>query len=381
MPGIYIHVPFCKQACHYCDFHFSTSLKYKNDFINALLKEIELQAGYLKENAALQETGVESIYFGGGTPSILTQEDLFRIFDQIAKYHTILPQAEITLEANPDDLDLNKLKLLKQTPVNRLSIGIQSFHEEDLRWMNRAHSATQSLNAVKRSQDIGFKNLTIDLIYGFPILSDIKWEQNLKTIIDLDVPHVSSYCMTVEPRTKLADFIKKGKTTPMDEEQAARHFEMLTYHLKGQGYQHYEISNFCKEEHYSRHNSNYWKGEKYLGLGPSAHSFNGNTRQWNVANNQNYIASLNQGHLSFEKEELSANQKYNEYVLTTLRTIWGTSLDVINNNFGKDFLNHCIKEAQPHIEKDWLISENSILYLSEQGKLMADKIASDLFRD
>lgn len=382
MSGIYIHIPFCKQACHYCDFHFSTSLKYKDDFIKALLKEIELQAKYLKEDSSsIKETGVETIYFGGGTPSILGQEDIFRIFDQLAKHHNILPEAEITLEANPDDLNSNKLKLLKQTPVNRLSIGIQSFHEEDLKWMNRAHNATEGLNAIHRSRDMGFENLTIDLIYGFPGLSDEKWEENLKTAIGLAIPHISSYCMTVEPRTALADFIQKGKATPMDEEQAARHFEMLTYHLKNNDYEHYEISNFCKKEHYSRHNSNYWKGKKYLGLGPSAHSFNGSSRQWNVANNQSYITSLNRGHLTFEKEVLSITQKYNEYVLTTLRTMWGTSLDVINEVFGKDFMDHITKEAQIHIEKEWLISENNTFYLSEQGKLMADKIASDLFCD
>ena len=382
MSGIYIHIPFCKQACHYCDFHFSTSLKYKGDFIKALLKEIELQAEYLKEDSSsLRETGVETIYFGGGTPSILGQEDIFRIFDHLARYYNILPGAEITLEANPDDLNSNKLKLLKQTPVNRLSIGIQSFHEEDLKWMNRAHNAVEGLNAIHRSRDTGFENLTIDLIYGFPGLSDKKWEENLKTAIGLAVPHISSYCMTVEPRTALADFIQKGKAIPMDEEQAARHFEMLTYHLKSNGYKHYEISNFCKKEHYSRHNSNYWKGKKYLGFGPSAHSFNGSSRQWNVANNQNYITSLNRGHLSFEKESLSITQKYNEYVLTTLRTMWGTSLDVINEVFGKDFVYHITKEAQTHIEKEWLIFENNTFYLSEQGKLMSDKIASDLFFD
>jgi len=279
MSGIYIHIPFCRQACHYCDFHFSTSLKNKKPFLKALLKESELRRNYLGNEK------IQTIYFGGGTPSLLTKDEILFIIDELHKYHEIEPAAEITLEANPDDLSIEKIKELKQTPVNRLSIGIQSFFDEDLKFMNRTHNAEEAVSSVKASQDEGFENITIDLIYGTPTLTNENWEQNLSRALSLNVPHVSCYELTVEPNTALHSFIKKGKIGPLDEQKTAMQFEMVMNRMKAENFIHYEISNFCKEGFYSRHNSNYWSRKKYLGLGPSAHSYNGTSRQWNIANN------------------------------------------------------------------------------------------------
>lgn len=374
MAGIYIHIPFCKQACSYCDFHFSTSLKNKDAFISSLLKEVEMQKEYLGTKK------IATIYFGGGTPSLLNEYEILRVFDTLNNYFDIDRDAEITLEANPDDLTKEKIRQLKGTPINRFSIGIQSFYDEDLRLMNRAHNSQEAVYAVKCAQDSGFENITIDLIYGIPTLTDHKWRNNLQNAFLLDVKHISSYCLTVEPKTQLAHQVKTGQVSNVDEHQSAEQFEVMLEAMHKNHFIQYEISNFCKDGFYSRHNSNYWMKEKYLGLGPSAHSYNGSSRQWNISNNAQYIASIEKGELNFEKEELSAEQRYNEYILTSLRTIWGASLDQIENTLGTIFVEHCKKEAEKYIRSNDVINSENKLFLTDKGKLIADRIASDLFK-
>lgn len=386
MAGIYIHIPFCKQACHYCDFHFSTSLKNKDSFLKALKKEIVLQKEYLSLSTTTpgstlrgEVTEVNTIYFGGGTPSLLSQTELMDIFEMLHNYFKISKDAEITLEANPDDLNQKKIKELKDTPINRLSIGIQSFFDEDLKLMNRAHSSQEALSAVKASQDKGFENITIDLIYGIPTLTNEKWKHNLRNAFDLEVKHISSYCLTVEAKTALAHLVKEGKIKNVDEQQSADQYEIMLDEMRKNNFVQYEISNFCKDNFFSLHNSNYWLKENYLGLGPSAHSYNGNSRQWNISNNALYIQSLEKNILSFEEETLTITQHYNEYILTTLRTLWGTDLKYIEDHFGKDYLLYCAAEAEKHIHAEEIKKEENKLFLTDKGKLFADKIASNLF--
>ncbi len=386
MAGIYIHIPFCKQACHYCDFHFSTSLKNKDSFLKALKKEIVLQKEYLSPSyrttlSTLRGEGgrINTIYFGGGTPSLLSQIELMDIFETLNKHFEISLDAEITLEGNPDDLTSKKIKELKGTPINRLSIGIQSFYDEDLKLMNRAHNSQEAISAVKGSQDKGFENITIDLIYGIPTLTNDKWKQNLRTAFDLEVKHISSYCLTVEPKTALAHLVKEGRIKNVDEQQSAEQFEMMLDEMRRNNFVQYEISNFCKDNFFSRHNSNYWLKENYLGLGPSAHSYNGYGRQWNISNNALYIQSLEKNKLNFEEETLTISQHYNEYVLTSLRTMWGTDLKYIEEYFGENYLVYCNSEAEKHINCEEIKKERNKLFLTDKGKLFADKIASDLF--
>ncbi|AFD08338.1 radical SAM family heme chaperone HemW [Solitalea canadensis] len=373
MAGIYIHIPFCKKACYYCDFHFSTNWKVKTELLAAIEQELELQRNYLNGES------VETVYFGGGTPSILTGEEINAILDKINTLHHVAASAEITLEANPDDLDAAKIKELRQTAVNRFSIGIQSFFDEDLQWMNRAHNASEAKSSIMRAQDAGFENITCDLIYGYPLLTNKKWKENIQTLIDLQIPHISSYSMTVEPQTALASFIRKNKQQPMNEEQSAEQFQYLIEELSKANFLHYEISNFGKEGWLSKHNSNYWFGKKYLGIGPSAHSFNGETRQWNIANNYKYIDSLSQKKIPFEEELLSPVQRLNEYVMTALRTMWGIDLKKIENNYGKEFLEEIMHTAEKYIDKQWVTNNEDKLILSKEGKLYADLIASELF--
>lgn len=374
MAGIYIHIPFCKQACNYCDFHFSTSLKNKEAFLDALKKEIELQKDYLGTKK------INTIYLGGGTPSLLNQHELLQLFDTIDKHFEIDKDAEITLEANPDDLTKNKIKELKDTPINRFSIGIQSFYDEDLKLMNRAHNSQEAISAVKGAQDAGFENITIDLIYGIPNLTEHRWRNNLQNAFLLDVKHISAYCLTVEPKTVLAHQVKTKQIKNIDEQQSSEQFEIMLDAMKQQGFVQYEISNFCKDNFYSKHNSNYWLKEKYLGLGPSAHSYNGITRQWNISNNALYIKEIEENKLNFELEELTNSQRYNEYILTSLRTIWGTSLAIISSIYGNDYQTYCLKEVEKYILSEDVKIEANKLFLTDKGKLIADKIASDLFK-
>lgn len=371
---LYVHVPFCKQACHYCDFHFSTSLRYKGEMVDALIREIEIRHDYLKDK------NLQSIYFGGGSPSILETADIARIIEQAAKYFSLAEDIEITLEANPDDLTQRKVtELRRQTPVNRFSIGIQSFFEEDLRWMNRAHTSEEAETVIKRVQDAGFDNLTCDLIYGFPLLTDEKWMHNINRLIQQDIRHISSYAMTVEENTALHHFVKKGKTRPMDDRQMATQFLMLLNTLEYRGYEQYEISNFAKDGCYARHNTNYWKGVHYLGIGPSAHSFDGDSRMWNVRNNALYIAGLQQGEIRSESERLSEEDKLNEYIMTSLRTIWGVDLGFITEKFGDDIAQSVKRKSAKYILSGKMLDEGARLVLTKSGKLFADLIASELF--
>ncbi len=373
MAGIYLHIPFCKQACHYCDFHFSTSLGYREEVIKAMHEELKRRRDYLPDKK------IDSIYFGGGTPSILKGSEIQRFIDQIANEYDLMDGAEITLEANPDDLEAAQVKELRATQVNRFSIGIQSFFEEDLRWMNRAHNASQADSAIKRVQDAGFENITIDLIYGFPLLTDLKWRENILKTMAFDIPHISAYAMTVEQKTALGHFVKKGKQPPMNEQQASAQFIYLMESLMEKGYEHYEISNFAIPGRYSRHNTSYWQGTPYLGIGPSAHSFDGEARQWNISNNHKYTESIINETSAAETEHLTKDDKYNEYIMTRLRTIWGVDLTRVEQEFGYDYLRHTEKMAAPFIEKGWLKQTAQTISLSREGKLFADHIASELF--
>lgn len=372
MAGIYIHIPFCKQACHYCDFHFSTSLAYKDELLNALEQEIHLQKDFLNGDT------VQTIYFGGGTPSLLNGEEVSRLINTITDLHSVSSDAEITLEANPDDLGPKKLKELKGSPLNRFSIGIQSFFDDDLVWMNRAHRSNEAESSVKRAQDAGFENITVDLIYGYPLLTDAKWKFNLDKVFDLQAQHVSAYSMTVEPRTALASFIKNKKQPSMNDEQSSEQFIQLMEAMQTHGFEHYEISNFCKPGHYSRHNTNYWKGVKYLGIGPSAHSYDGEKRQWNIANNAKYIQAIGKKTIPAEIEILTEENRLNEYVMTSLRTQWGLNLDQLNT-IAKGASEPLLNEAQKFFEKEWIVQKDQTIYLTQTGKLYADHIASELF--
>ncbi len=397
MSGIYLHIPFCKQACYYCDFHFSTSLKRKDEMVQALVKEL-----ILRKNE-LQNKTIETIYFGGGTPSLLSIDELRLLIDTIYKNYEVIDNPEITLEANPDDLmsiqnttfsavkilpklrGSNTFEAYKKIGINRLSIGIQSFFDDDLKSMNRAHNskeAKESLSVATRH----FDNITIDLIYGIPTMTNERWIENLQIAFDFGVNHISSYALTVEPKTALASFIKKGNYPPIDEELALAHFNILVEVTEKQGFVHYEISNFGKPDYFSKHNTSYWLGKPYLGIGPSAHSFNGKYRSWNISNNTKYIKAIQDGVLPQEVEELSINDRFNETIMTGLRTIWGVSLDQIEQDFGTDFKNHLLKRVEKFIDQGFLVVEKchtersrSALKTTIKGKFLVDGIVSDLF--
>jgi oxygen-independent coproporphyrinogen-3 oxidase len=373
MAGIYLHIPFCKQACYYCNFHFSTSLLQQEAMVNSILQEITLQKDYLAQEP------VHTIYFGGGTPSLLKEQELTALLSHLRATFTIAADAEITLEANPDDLTAEKLVQLKAAGINRLSIGVQSFHEEDLTWMNRAHNSRQALDCIKQAQDLGFQNITIDLIYGGPTLTNEGWEQNVKQAIALGVPHLSCYALTVEPGTALDHFIKKKKMAATDPDKAAQHFEMLMEWLGAAGYEHYEISNFALPGWHSRHNSSYWQGKPYLGLGPSAHSFNGTSRQWNIANNAQYIKSIAAATVPFEIESLTTAMQFNEYIMTSLRTSAGCNLEWVAEKFGTDLTIHLLAHSEPYIKMGRIERVGEALRLTKAGRLFADGIAGELF--
>lgn len=373
MPGIYIHVPFCKKACHYCNFHFSTQLQLKSDLVAAICKEAVLRKTFLQE-------AVDTIYFGGGTPSLLSGSELELLLNTLNEHYTIAPNAEITLEANPDDIDIDKLNDWHQAGINRLSIGIQSFFEEDLQWMNRAHNAQQAKHCIELAQTAGFYNLTIDLIYGTPGLTNERWKLNIETALTLGIPHLSCYALTVEPNTALDVMVRKGTKEEVDTDHQATHFNILTETLQNVGFEHYEISNFAKPGFRSKHNSSYWQGKPYLGLGPSAHSFDGHvTRQWNISNNTLYINSLQQGIIPFESETLTTVQRINEYLMTGLRTIEGISLNFLEKNWGEERKQEVLKAAQLHIAQQNIQLQNQNIILTALGKFLADGIAADLF--
>jgi len=374
MAGIYLHIPFCKQKCTYCNFHFSTSLKMKEDLLLAMHQEIRMQQDYLRDSP------VETIYFGGGTPSLLSAGEIERLFDTIYHHFPNLQLKECTLEANPDDLNSNYLKALRYTPINRLSIGVQSFHQTDLQFMNRAHNAQQADYAIKAAQDAGFTNLTIDLIYGTPALTDAQWKHNLLQVKNLQIPHFSAYALTVEEGTVLHHSIEKKHLAPLDNEQSAAQFELLMEQAEAMGYEHYEISNLALKDHHAVHNSNYWQGKPYLGIGPSAHSFDGKSRRWNVANNALYTMNiLKNQQLQYEEETLTPTQKLNEYLMTSLRTMWGCDLSKIEREYGADTAIEVEKSSHIFQEKKWLVQKERVLVLTNSGRLFADKIAAEMF--
>ncbi|MEP6806667.1 MAG: radical SAM family heme chaperone HemW [Flavobacterium sp.] len=372
MSGIYIHIPFCKQACNYCDFHFSTSMKKKDDMVLALAKEIIMRKSEFKHDV------VETIYFGGGTPSVLSNEEINFLINTVYDNYKVFKKPEITLEANPDDLSGERIFELSKSPINRLSIGIQSFYEEDLKMMNRAHNSTEAINCLTEATKY-FDNISLDLIYGIPGLTDEMWRKNIETALSFGIPHISSYALTVEPKTALRKLIDTGKIAEPQDEVASNHFMILVDTLQKNGFIHYELSNFGKEGYFSKNNSAYWLGKKYIGIGPSAHSYDGKKRGWNIANNSLYIKSIQNDELPIETEILSKSDRYNEYIMTGLRTIWGVSLERIETEFGLEYLNYLQKQSQKFLDDDLLFIEHDILKPTPKGKFLTDGIASDLF--
>ena len=381
MSGIYIHIPFCRQACHYCNFHFATSLRLKDDLIAALLKEISLSTSISANRGGTdqQQDFIETIYFGGGTPSILDTSDLSLIFNALNNKFIIAVDAEITLEANPDDISTEKLMQWKQVGINRLSAGIQSFQDKELSWMNRAHTAAESLQCIDDISAAGFTNFSIDLIYGAPLLSDEDWKQNVAVVIEKKIPHISCYALTVEPKTALAKMITLHKKATVDADKQAAQFLLLMSWMKQAGYEHYEISNFSLPGMRSQHNSSYWQGKKYYGFGPSAHSYDGKSRRWNIANNAQYIQSLQNNIIPFEEEILTVTQQLNEYIMTSLRTTEGLDLKKIANQFGENYSGLLDKASNKWKDGGKIIIRDSRLVLTTEGKLFADGIAADLF--
>lgn len=371
MSGIYIHIPFCKQACHYCDFHFSTSMKNKDAMVLALANEMRLRKSESQEV-------VETIYFGGGTPSVLMNDEIDFLIRTVYENYTVSKNPEITLEANPDDLSDQRIIELANSPINRLSIGIQSFFEDDLKMMNRAHNAEEAKQSLAAATKY-FDNISIDLIYGIPGMDNQKWQQNIKTALSFGVPHISSYALTVEPKTALKKLIQTGKIAEPKDETAEQHFQILVDTLQQSGFIHYELSNFGKENYFSKNNSAYWLGKKYIGIGPSAHSYDGNSRSWNVVNNSIYLKNLTENKLPSETEILSVNDRYNEYIMTGLRTIWGVSLLRIQTEFGQKYLDYLLEQSEKFLSDGLLVVENNILTTTKKGKFLADGIASDLF--
>ena len=373
MSGIYIHVPFCKKACHYCNFHFSTTMIRKDEMVEAICNEIDMRHAYLLDK------NIQSIYFGGGTPSVLNGPQLEAILRKIGHYFDVSPDIEITLECNPDDLSKEYLRQLKDIGINRLSIGIQSFFQEDLTFMNRAHDAHQARQCIEDALSVGFNNLTIDLIYGCETTSEKMWQKNIEIALSYEIPHLSSYALTIEEGTAFGSWVKRGKISPANEDKASYQFDMLMHSLTTAGYLHYEISNFAKEGHIAVHNTNYWKGAHYLGIGPSAHSFDGTKRSWNVANNVKYMKAILDKAPLFEEEMLSKNELYNEYVMTGLRTMWGIDLTYIHHHFGELYFNHISSVLEQETIVPYFYEKESHIVLNDKGRHFADRIASECF--
>ncbi|EAQ40763.1 radical SAM family heme chaperone HemW [Polaribacter sp. MED152] len=372
MSGIYIHIPFCKQACYYCNFYFSTSLKKKTELLDCLAKEIVLRKEELNNDV------VETIYFGGGTPSILSTQEINNLIEAVYENFKVIDNPEITLEANPDDLSEEKIKELAASKINRLSIGVQSFFERDLKLMNRAHNAEESKKCLEIATQY-FSNISVDLIYGIPDCSNEQWTENIHTALSYGVPHISSYALTVEPDTALERFIDKGVIKNVDDDKAEEQFLILTDELNAAGFIHYELSNFGKEDFFSKNNSAYWLGKSYLGIGPAAHSFDGVQRSWNVQNNTKYIKNILENELPIQREVLSVTDRYNEYVMTGLRTIWGVSLQRVESEFGKNYAKYLQMQAQKYIDQELLFIEDEVLKTTRKGKFLSDGLASDLF--
>ena len=376
MSGIYIHIPFCKQACHYCDFHFSTSMKKKEEMVLALAKELQLRKNELQQETELDV--IDTIYFGGGTPSVLRVDEIRFLIDTVRQYYSVATHPEITLEANPDDLSEENLKAFAEIGINRLSIGIQSFFEDDLQLMNRAHNSVEAEKCLELATRY-FENISLDLIYGIPGMTNEKWLQNIETALSFGIPHISSYALTVEPKTALHKLIQTGKVASPNDEVAHAHFLILVETLEANGFVHYELSNFGKDNYFSRNNSAYWLGKKYLGIGPSAHSYDGDSRSWNIANNALYLKALQNGELPKEVEKLTTKDRYNEYVMTGLRTIWGVSLVRIEQEFGLEYLNYLKQQSHKFVVDGLLSITDDIIKPTLKGKFLTDGIASDLF--
>jgi oxygen-independent coproporphyrinogen-3 oxidase len=375
LAGIYIHIPFCKQACSYCNFHFSTSLSQKDAFINALQKEIKI-AG----NAAEAHKNIDTIYFGGGTPSLLSKQAIQEILNTIYENFDVHAAAEITLEANPDDINKEILAQWQLMGINRLSLGVQSFNEAELQWMNRAHNAMQSIQSIDDILSAGFTNFSVDLIYGSPLLSNEDFIKNIDTVLSKNIPHLSAYALTVEPKTALFSLINKKKSAPVDEAKQAEQFDMLVKMMEAAGYEQYEISNFARPGFRSRHNSSYWQGKAYYGFGPAAHSFDGNNiRRWNIANNALYIKSIEEQIIPFEEEKLTLTQQLNERIMISLRTMEGLDLEKVKLDFGEKYAETILMNAQKYLQEIKLSHSNANLVLTKEGKFFADGVAADLF--
>ncbi len=373
MAGIYIHIPFCKRKCHYCNFFSLATTKYRPEFQKALLREVTKRKDYLKGEK------VDSIYFGGGTPSLLTLEELNSIFIELYSSFDISDQAEITLEANPDDLNSTFLKGLKNTAVNRLSIGIQSFNDDELKYVNRIHSAQEAITSIKASQDAGFHNLSLDLIYGIPNSSMLSWEKSLRIIEETQAPHLSAYSLTQEPNTAYDVLVRKGKMQAPQDEMALAQYQVLQEFLPQLKMEQYEISNYARDQKYALHNTNYWRGIPYLGLGPSAHSFNGKSRQWNISNLSKYMQSIEDGKIEAEQEILSLEDQWNEFLMTGIRTKWGVSIVDLESRFPSEWVIGFREKAEKFVQKKKMIAMDNVYTLSSEGKLFADGIAAEFF--
>jgi len=374
MAGIYIHIPFCKQACSYCDFHFSTNLSRKQIVLEAILKELDLRKEYLEGEA------VSTVYFGGGTPSLLTAKEINIVFDRLSKHFNIESEIEITLEANPDDLNKQKLRELKSTPINRLSIGVQSFFEEDLQFMNRAHTSEEAKSSILSAKEYGYENLSIDLIFGSQTTTNQMWEENLAQFFELEIPHLSAYSLTIEEKTALAYQINKGKIHPLDDARNEEQYDILQREIKAKGYEQYELSNYCRNGLVSKHNTSYWFGKRYLGVGPSAHSYNGKSRQWNIRNNRQYVKSIEEGKGLFEKEKLIEKDKYHEYLITSLRTKWGVNMQKIKMDYSKVIWDHFeIKQSTLDFSK--LEVDGDLLRVKQEYLFQSDEIVRALMMD
>lgn len=375
MSGIYIHIPFCKQACHYCDFHFSTSFSKKEQMLDALKQEIQLKRDRYK-------SPIETIYFGGGTPSLLTSSEILQLLETINTVATIANDVEITLEANPDDLTSEKLIAFSKTPINRLSIGIQSFYEEDLQLMNRAHNAQEATQCLAQATQL-FNNITIDLIYGIPNMSNERWISNIQKALSYNIQHISSYALTVEPKTALEKLIAKGEIATPKDRVAKTHFDELVKLLEANDFVHYELSNFGREGYFSKHNTSYWLGKEYVGIGPSAHSYHNTYRSWNVANNVQYIKAVSERNIPEEKEVLTKSDRFNEYIMTGLRTIFGVNLTYVTEQFGGEIKNRLLNQAKRFLDNELLeivnVNNDKLLKTTSKGKFLCDGIASDLF--
>ncbi len=374
MAGLYIHVPFCVKRCLYCDFYSNTDMGYKSLYIDALVRELELRKDYISGEQ------LDTIYFGGGTPSQLQSDDFGRIFEAIYRLCNVSDSPEITIEANPDDMTQEYVASLRTFPFNRISMGVQSFKEEDLRFLNRRHDSRQAVHAVELCKKKGFSNISIDLIYGLPGQMPKEWDRNLDKAISLDIPHISAYHLIYEEGTALYKLKEAERITPVDEEVSLSLFTMLIERLRAAGYLHYEISNFAKPGMISRHNSAYWAGKKYLGLGPSAHSYNGESREWNISSLPVYIQSIESGKVENEAEALNANTRYNDFIITRLRTMWGIRLNDVQTLFGDDFLNYLQMQAEGYLRRGLLVKEGDVIRLSRDGIFVSDGIMSDLLR-